>query len=278
MDHADRPVVVRVLHEIPADDVVAVGHALALLRTGREEHTRVLHAPEREHIAPGVHVEGRPSERPAHDGLRASPCLIQTNVGHIGVGDHAHVIGALEHRAVHGTEACRRTELVIALIDVRGHRQQTLCRSGSRGRRRPTRIRRSRASDRRAGTTGRDPHTSEATRYQGCSLAPRSPAASADGTTPPSVPVVPPSARIRIRRKSHVSMPVMRPSERACVASSRSRPPLSSSRIDRPEPRSPVRSSCPRPRAGDADVGFERRAFSERPAVDQHGRQSATAF
>ena len=103
MDHADRAVVVRMLHEVPADHVVAVGHALALLRSGRQEHTGVLDTTQREHVAPGIHPKGRPLQRPAREGLDAPAGLIQTDVDEVGEGDDADVLGPFQHGTV---DAC----------------------------------------------------------------------------------------------------------------------------------------------------------------------------
>ena len=98
MDDPDRSVVVRVLHEVPPDDVAAIRDAFRLLRTRREKHAGVLDAAECEHIPVGVYMELRLHERPAREGLDASAILIEADVGDIGVRNHANVPGFLERR------------------------------------------------------------------------------------------------------------------------------------------------------------------------------------
>ena len=225
-----------------------------------------------------MHVEGRATERSAHDGLRASPRLIQTNVGHIGVGDHAYVIGALEHRAVHGTEACRRTELVIALIDVRRQRQQP-----SAG---PVRA--------AVGVPG---EFADLERLTGASVprdeirvlqrppAPRDVVSRLEvlrhqGTAPPCpVPgrpaecANPHSAQIPRVDARHAAL-----GEGLCrlVAF----PAAALEQQDRQARAAQIQRDrhARGPSAGNADVCLECRAFSERPGVDQHELGSATAF
>jgi hypothetical protein len=123
------------LHEVPPDDIVAVGDACRLLRSRCQQDARVLDAAKRKDVTMCVHIEGRAFERATVErGHPGSPAF-ETYIVDIRVRNDANARGFFQDAAIHPREPGRGTELVVAMIDGGAERQERPSRcfgSGSR--------------------------------------------------------------------------------------------------------------------------------------------------